>query len=257
MNIYAYSLFSGSRGNSFLIGDGETNILIDAGVSAKRISDALRSVGVMPDSISAVFVTHEHSDHIKGLEMLAKKHAVPVYMTVGTARAAICDARSPVLPCLYAFSGNFTVKIGNFSVKSFTIPHDAAQPVGYIIENDGVKVGFSTDTGCISDEMTENLVGCRAAVIESNHDERLLMMGPYPYQLKLRIISDTGHLSNENAARLASMLCDGGARSILLAHLSEQNNSPDIALADVQSAVGDGVKIAVALPNDVVKLDII
>lgn len=257
MSFFAYSLFSGSGGNCFLVGDENTKMLVDAGVSEKKIDCALRELGASLDDISAIFITHEHTDHVKGLEMIEKHRAIPVHMTEKTARAFIFDPRSPILENLFAHRENFSVTVGNFRVSSFTVPHDAADPVGYIFEKDGVRVGFATDTGHISCEMTENLVGCRAAVIEANHDERALMLGPYPYLLKERILSSDGHLSNSDAAHLAKMLADGGAKSILLAHLSKENNAPSLALSEVKASVGDGVFVGVCEPSGAAELKIL
>ena len=257
MSYFAYSLFSGSGGNCFLVCDESTKILVDAGVSEKKIACALNEIGTSLDEISAIFVTHEHTDHIKGLEMIEKHRPIPVHMTEGTARAFIFDPRSPIFPNLFAHRGNFSVSIGKFTVSSFSVPHDAADPVGYIIEKDGVRVGFATDAGYVTDEMTESLVGCRAAVIESNHDERALMLGPYPYVLKERIMSKSGHLSNSDAAYLAKRLAEGGAKAILLAHLSKENNAPSLALAEVKEAVGSGVSVGVCEPDAVVELKIL
>lgn len=256
MSIFLYSLFSGSGGNCYVVGDGETKMLVDVGVSARRVEQALDGIGLSLDDISAIFVTHEHIDHVKGLETIEKHRKIPVHMTEGTARAFITDASSPIFPALYAHRGNFSVEIGDFKIKSFSVPHDAADPVGYIFEKDGVRVGFATDTGYVSREVEENLVGCRAAVIESNHDVCALMMGPYPPYLKARIASEDGHLSNIDAAILAKKLAVGGARSLMLAHLSRENNEPHLALCEVKNAVGDDVSVVCASPDTVTELKI-
>ena len=249
MSMILYSLFSGSGGNCFLVGDGETKFLVDVGVSARRVETALGEIGYSLDDISAIFITHEHADHVKGLETLEKRRKIPVHMTLKTARAFIFDVGSPIFPSLFAHEGDFSVTIGGFTVSSFPVPHDAACPVGYVFEKDGVRVGIATDTGRVTDEMIKNLVGCRAAVIEANHDERSLMLGPYPPYLKARIASDDGHLSNRDAASLAKLLSDGGLLSLMLAHLSKENNSPSLALEEVTAAVGDGVTVVCSSPD--------
>ena len=252
--IKAYSLFSGSSGNCFYIDAGDEKILIDAGVSARRISCALKALGSSLDDISAIFLTHEHIDHTRGLETISKNHTVPIHATVGTARAIVRSPSSPLIENLYAYRDCFSVGIGALNVSSFPTSHDAAQPVGYTVEKNGVRIGFCTDTGCITETIRENLASCRAAVIESNHDERLLLLGSYPYQLKMRILSEIGHLSNDAAANLASFLSQNGTTSLLLAHLSRENNSPEIALDTVKRAVGNGVRVVAASPDETTEL---
>ena len=270
MTPFAYSLFSGSSGNCYIIGDEKTRILIDAGVSARKISCALSELSLSLSDISAIFVTHEHVDHVKGLEVISKNAKIPVFMTEGCARALIKDKSSHILPVLSMFRGDISAKIGDISVKSFPIPHDASAPVGYVVELCGKKFGFATDAGRVTSEMIERLIGCDAAVIEANHDVGMLKNGPYPYILKERSLSDRGHLSNESCAALARLLAENGTKSLALGHLSAENNLPSLAgdavrravgcgcyIADDDSAENSGVRIVVARRDAPTKIEII
>lgn len=247
----AYTLFSGSTGNCFFAHTEETNILIDCGVSARCVEKALCGLGFSLSDINAVFVTHEHCDHTKGLEIISKYHHIPVYMQEKSARALIHDPSSAILQSLYLYNGEFSVRVGDISVSAFMTPHDSAASVGYIIEADERKIGYVTDMGCILPSVRDALSGCDASVIEANHDVGMLMMGPYPFYLKERIRSEGGHLSNVAAGELAHSLAESGTKSLLLGHLSKENNTPALALDTVRSAVSDfpDLSIAVASPD--------
>lgn len=252
----AYSLFSGSSGNCFFIDCDSTKLLIDCGVSARAAEKALASLGVKIADVSAVFVTHEHIDHTKGLEVLSKRFHIPTYMTELTARALIHDPSASLLKDLYLFDGEYSVKIGGIIVKSFLTPHDSARSVGYTVENDGVKIGFATDMGCVCENVKKALVGCRSALIEANHDLTMLEFGPYPFDLKRRIKGDRGHLSNDDCAELCRFLCENGTKSILLGHLSKENNTPAIAVDTVKRALTEFpvVTVGAASPNEITEL---
>ena len=196
----AYTLFSSSTGNCFFAETENTKILIDCGVSARCAEKALQELGFSLSDINAIFVTHEHSDHVKGLETISKYHHIPIHMQEKSARALIHDPSSAILPSLYLYNGEFSVRVGDFSVSAFRTPHDSAASVGYIIEADERKIGYVTDMGCILPSVRDALSGCDASVIEANHDLGMLMMGPYPFYLKERIRSDEGHLSNVTAS---------------------------------------------------------
>lgn len=255
----AYSLFSGSSGNCFFVDGGETKLLIDCGVSARAAETALRSLGSSLSELSAIFVTHEHCDHTRGLEVISKHHHVPVYMTENTARALISDPSCSLLQDLVLFEGEFSVKIGGLTVTSFFTPHDSALSVGYTVEEDGVKIGFATDMGCLCESVSAALFGCRAAVVESNHDLTMLALGSYPYDLKCRIRGERGHLSNDDCARLCRALASSGTKSLLLAHISKENNTPDLALSATRSALADhpDTIVAAASPTEITELVII
>lgn len=225
------SLFSGSDGNCTAVVCGNDTLLIDAGRSARAIGSALDAAGIAADSVRAVFITHEHSDHISALRVFTKKYRVPVYAAAGTA-----DTVSPLCSCgAERCQPLFSEHIGDMTISSFPTSHDAACPVGYRIdintrEGSHASVGIATDTGIVTDGIRRGLCGCRAVVLESNHDVGMLMSGPYPPQLKQRISSARGHLSNDDSASLAAELALGGTESIILAHISKENNLPDIAL---------------------------
>ena len=238
-------LYSGSKGNSTFISAGGANILIDAGRSAKALCSALKSIGEDIDNIDAIFITHEHNDHISALQVLSHKHRIPIHMLVNSAQVfnGLCDEK--LCECLSLYRGNsFETKVKDLRVKAFPTPHDSRAAVGYRFEFKGdsdetISIAVSTDTGYVTQAMRENLIGCNAVVIESNHDLQMLAEGPYPYELKQRIRSKWGHLSNVDCATLAAELYENGTEHIMLAHLSEENNLPEIAFNEVFTAIAD------------------
>ena len=252
-----HSLYSGSEGNAFLIEAGDALLLIDAGKSAKTLCNAIRELGRDPAEVTAIFVTHEHSDHIRALPVFLKKHPVPVHLPV--ACAARLMREESAVPHLVLHSPIHTEVVGGITVTSFPTPHDSLCSVGYRIEiptESGVlRLGYATDVGHVSKEVEAALTGCDAVVLESNHDEEMLRTGPYPYDLKVRIASRRGHLSNADCAALAARLCETGTKSILLAHLSEENNTPELAFDECYGGIAHkGVRLAVARPDSAVEL---
>lgn len=249
------SLFSGSKGNSVLIESEDAKILIDAGKSARAICSSLAEIGSSIDEIDAIFITHEHTDHVGALEVLLKKHKIPVHI-VGTSATKLLSGKlfeHRDLICTHA--PLFTVTVGGMTVRSFPTPHDSEYSVGYVIEIDGARIGYATDIGHVSNEIRSALTGCESVVLECNYDLQMLMEGPYPYDLKLRIRSDRGHLSNEACSAFASDLCLSGTKHILLAHLSEENNDPSLAFNEVLSAIGnESIDLKVASQYETVKL---
>lgn len=224
------SLFSGSGGNATYIGTSKTGILIDAGVSAKRIETALRQREVEPSSIRAVFVTHEHTDHIAGLRVLCKRYGWPVIASNGTLAALVegdkvcCDHR------LYCMESGQSVSIGDLQIYAFNTSHDSRESFGYHVTDErGKRVAVATDTGCITQTIQDALCGADLVHIESNHDITMLRNGPYPYPLKQRIEGERGHLSNVACAQLLPQLVNNGTSRFTLAHLSEENNLPGLA----------------------------
>ncbi len=252
------TLFSGSSGNSTLIKNESTAILIDAGRNCKAVCAALAELGMSLSDISAVFVTHEHSDHISALDVMMKKHRLPIHITSLSA-PELCK-KPAAAACAAVHSGlYYEVEVGDLYVRSFPLPHDSAAHVGYTVRSaDGDRVGLATDIGHITDEALTNLTGCRLAVIEANHDVDMLKNGEYPYYLKQRILSPRGHLSNENSARLCTAVAEGGAEKIMLAHLSGENNTPSTAFHTVRSALDaagfDAVEIKTAAADCITRL---
>lgn len=250
-DIIAYTLFSGSKGNSALIATKSTQILIDAGVSARALEASLNSLGTSLANISDIFITHDHSDHTRGLETICKKYDVRVHMTKGSAEVILPGALSHEMhekTEIHELTYSYTA--GDINVSSFKTPHDSRASVGYIIKAGGHTIGYATDIGHVTDTIRENLSLADSLIIESNHDVSMLKDGPYPEFLKARILSRYGHLSNEDCASLCAELCEGKAKRILLAHLSEQNNIPEEAFFCVYSALGNiearGITLAVA-----------
>ena len=255
-------LYSGSKGNATFISAGGANILIDAGKSAKALCTALDRIGVSISDIDAIFITHEHNDHVSALRTLSHKHTIPMHMLHCSARKAFYGLHDERLcNCLQLHEGNcFEEKIKGLHIKAFPTPHDSTASVGYrltYLGQDGqeISLAVSTDTGSVTDKMRENLMGCSAVVIESNHDPYMLAAGPYPYELKQRIRSSHGHLSNPDCAALADELCKSGTKHIMLAHLSEENNDPHLAYEVTRSALSaEAVNLRVASPTEPVWL---
>ncbi len=234
-------LFSGSGGNCTYIQGGSTRILIDAGVSTKRIKDGLAYVGCELTDIDALFITHEHRDHIDALPVLMKRCSAPVHMTEASYR------NSGLSLSVCAHESVYEVQVGELTVKSFPLSHDSACCVGYTVSCGGRRVGFMTDTGVITDEAVYELCGCEQVVIECNHDRVMLKNGPYPYYLKERIAGDGGHLSNADCALFCAFLADRGTHDFYLAHLSCENNQPDIAYSAVAGRLsGLNAKVHIA-----------
>ncbi len=221
------SLVSGSSGNSSLITDGNTTLLIDCGISGKKLKERLEEANITPESIDAILVTHEHSDHTKGIGVISRRYNLPVFATEKTLLHTDLGKTDPSL--INIIKANETFEIGSIQVHSFPIPHDAADPVGYSFVAEGKKYTLATDIGFMPDSLLCELCGSRQIILESNHDVEMLKIGDYPFYLKERILSKSGHLSNEITAQTAVMLAKAGTENIMLAHLSNENNTPEIA----------------------------
>src|SRR5882724_2008458 len=239
-------LASGSQGNSALISSATTRVLVDAGLSCRELTRRLRASGEDPSALDAILITHEHSDHIAGLRVLANKYRIPVYMTGATHQAWKREARDSRKaykgqPCsldkLEIFQAGHSFAIGDISITPFTIPHDAVDPVGFTLRVEGVKVSFATDLGYIPASVKHHLRGSDVLLIESNHDLEMLRNGPYPWVVKQRVMSRVGHLSNGALAEFFTTDYDGGAAYVILAHLSEQNNHPELAHREAARAL--------------------
>lgn len=219
------SLASGSSGNAALVSCGDTHVLLDVGISARRITTALKSMGIDPHDISGVLVTHEHSDHVQGLTTLTKQLRIPVYATAPTLRQ-LCY-RVPFLDELCnEVEPGVGFQLGELWTQAFATPHDAAGSVGYTLTGEGRKMTLVTDLGYLTDEVRQAIQGTNLLVCEANHDEDWLRSGAYPYYLKARILGENGHLSNESGAELAALAVESGATQVILAHLSGENNTP-------------------------------
>jgi phosphoribosyl 1,2-cyclic phosphodiesterase len=231
------SLASGSNGNCILIHTGASAMLIDAGISARAILAGMASAGVAEDTIRAIVLTHEHSDHTRGLQTIARRLGVPVIANRATLARA-CGAMSGISTSVLNTGDG--MEIAGVRVNSFAVSHDAAEPVGYHIQFGSRRLGYATDTGIAHPEILRHLRGVDLAIIESNHDIERLQAGPYPAFLKKRILGDAGHLSNAVAADLAlELLRHFAGTEVWLAHLSETNNTPDLALSTVSRCLSE------------------
>lgn len=232
-----YPLFSSSSGNSCFIGSSEAGILIDAGTSCRRLVSALKTCGIEPEAVKAVFITHDHSDHIGALKIFTKNYPVPVYGSKGTVTylenaGIIADGPRNVVD----EKGS---EVAGFYVRAFHTPHDAMESVFYKINTpDGKTACVCTDLGYVPDEIDAELLGSDLVLLESNYDENMLKTGPYPYSLKVRIASELGHLSNTDSAREVRRLIQNGTTRIILGHLSRHNNTPSVAERTLLKTLG-------------------
>ena len=256
-----FTIASGSTGNCTLVRDGDTAVLIDAGISTKRIVTALRELGMLPEQLSGILITHEHGDHICGLNTFIKHYDIPIFAPRTVANhlswsiAGVDDYLTVLLP-------GQDYNLNGLSVLPFRTPHDTPESVGYRLTGSST-FGFCTDFGHVTEEILEGLLGADAAVIESNHDLEMLKNGSYPFALKRRILSERGHLSNDCCGALASELYKNGTRKIILGHLSRENNLPSLAKSCVSgflSAEGVDVEkelvLEVAPEKDILKLSV-
>lgn len=233
------SLFSSSSGNCTYIGTASGGILIDAGVSAKRITEALTRRNIQPESIKAIFVTHEHADHIKGIKVFSSRHHTPVFATEGTidGMQTACVLTDKFTCDVIPESG---MEVCGMFIKRFSTPHDCNESCGYTIEMpDARRIAVATDIGHMTNEIMNAISGCDLVMIESNHDVGMLQNGDYPYYLKRRILSDIGHLCNESCADAVAQLVRSGTTRFFLGHLSEHNNLPDLAYKTSEQALLD------------------
>lgn len=230
------SIASGSSGNCIYTGTDNTGILIDAGISAKRIEQGLASIDRNIKEIKGIFVSHEHSDHIKGIGVLARKHQIPIYGTKGTIEAIKqCTSLGKIDEYLYhVIQAEEQVQIDDLVVKPFAISHDAAEPVAYRMECGEKSAAIATDLGFYNQNIVDKLQNLDVLLLESNHDIHMLQVGAYPYPLKQRILSDRGHLSNESAGKLLCHLLHDDLKAVFLGHLSKDNNYEELAYETVK-----------------------
>lgn len=222
------TLASGSSGNCLLMTDGTTHILVDAGISARRITKALKALDIEPGDISGILVTHEHTDHIAGIATLTKQLSLPVYASHAAGRQL--QYRIAFLEdCLHTFTPGSAFEVGGLGVESFATSHDTEQSVGYAVTCGRRKAAVTTDLGEVTDAVRAGIRGAHLLVCEANHDVEMVRSGPYPYFLKERILGPRGHLCNEDGAVLARRAVEEGAHTVVLAHLSAENNTPQRA----------------------------
>lgn len=246
------ALCSSSKGNSVFVGDNSAGILIDVGCSYKMLKSSLELCGIPFEAIRAVLITHEHIDHVKGLYQLTKNTDLPVYATAGTAEKLISDGRIYNENSLHDSSELSDIPI-DVGVKCFHTPHDSAESAGYTLEFPDQRIACCTDLGAVTDEVRENLKGCRAVYIEANYDPLMLRDNPrYPYPTKQRIASSRGHLSNGDCSRFCGELTACGTTRIILGHLSQENNTPQTAYNAVSNTLAQsGMKCGVDYTLDV------
>ncbi|WP_428609894.1 MBL fold metallo-hydrolase [Sedimenticola sp.] len=218
------SLGSGSQGNATLIESGSTRLLLDCGFAAREAERRLARLGVSPDSLSAILVTHEHQDHIKGVGPLARRYALPVWISHGTFRQNRCG-ELPDAQLIHSHQPPF--QIGSITIQPYPVPHDSREPVQYVFSNDDVRLGILTDAGCITPHIQQVLSGCHALLLEFNHDPQMLAEGPYPPALQRRVGGRLGHLNNDQAASLLAELEHTQLKHLVVAHVSEKNNHPE------------------------------
>ena len=264
MDVKIFSLFSSSTGNSLYIKCGSDEILIDAGMSAKSIETSLNDLNSSLERIKAIFITHEHSDHIKGLKTISKKYAIPIYIPSLCAKTLPAECSPHVVP---NDPGDVWESDG-IRIETHEVPHDSVQCVCFRMELGTKTFGYATDIGHLSHEVQDTVFGCDTVFIESNHDLSMLKNGPYPYVIKQRILGKFGHLSNEECSRFLPYLVRGGTENIVLAHLSTQNNLPEIAFKVARDKLGDNgfsvagdafgadVSLCVASPSKTVRVNI-
>lgn len=247
---------SGSTGNCTLVQAGGERLLIDAGISLRRMCAFLAGEGISPSELSCVLITHEHTDHISGLDMLTKKHGTKV-VAPRTVAARLRGMLPGVEDYIEVIQPWESFRIGEAEVRAFRTLHDTDESVGYRIDAES-SFGLCTDLGCLTDEVLEAMSGVELAVIESNYDEKMLCDGPYPVYLKRRILSGRGHLSNLDAGKLAVHLARSGTQGLILGHLSRENNRPELALEAVSAALkeaGESLRLAAAPPLGVVRME--
>ena len=225
------SIASGSSGNCIYVGSDHTSLLVDVGISKKRIEEGLRSIDRSCQECDGILITHEHSDHIKGLGVISRKHEIPVYCTKGTMEAIQKMNSLGKLPpdLFHVIEADRPFEIGDLQVNPFSISHDAAEPVGYRINQGKKSVGIATDLGYYDEYIVQNLSGLDVLLLEANHDVNMLQVGRYPYYLKQRILGNKGHLSNETAGRLLCRLLHDRLQAVFLGHLSQENNYEALA----------------------------
>lgn len=244
-------LCSGSSGNATYIEAGNARLLIDAGLSCKRITELLERVGVDAQTLSAILITHEHIDHVRGVNILSKKYDIPVYANADTWSVLKAPLRDVAAKNVCVFESDRDFYLAGARILPFSVPHDAVHCVGFTVSAQGHKVGVCTDLGHVDARILSILSGCDLLLFEANHDVDMLMAGSYPYLLKKRILSGNGHMNNDDCGRALVKLHETGVKNVILGHLSQENNYPALAMIAVRSVleeagVANDMQIAVA-----------
>jgi len=239
-------LASGSKGNSIFISDGTASVLVDAGLSGSEIERRLKSKGISPKSLNALIVSHEHADHIKGVGILSRRFGIPVFISRKTRQSGAYLMGKLNDSLIHHFECGSDFNIGSLKIRPFSLSHDAEDPAGFTLSQNGTKIGIATDLGIATSMVKHHLKGCSMLIIEANHDPDMLINGPYPWPLKQRIRNRTGHLSNEESRELLGEIQDDRLSHVILAHLSETNNTPELASRVVGEAVRHRCRLTVA-----------
>jgi len=233
-------LASGSRGNAILVRSGKAAILFDLGVSVRKLKIRMAELGDDLSGLKAVFISHEHTDHIYGLGTFCRKRNAPVFATQGTLDSWLMRE---IANCVAIKAGE-AIAVDGFEVQAFRVPHDAAEPVGFIINDREHKIALATDLGSSNALVQERLKNAEVVILESNHDPQMLRSGPYPWPLKQRIMGKYGHLSNQDCAKLLSRIQNHGLKKAVLAHLSENNNLPELAFRATREMIDDRIELS-------------
>ena len=254
-----FSVASGSSGNCICLGSDQCHVMIDAGISGKRIEEGMNTYDYTTSDMDGVLITHEHSDHIKGLGVVARKYGLPIYATKGTADAILQSSSvGKIDPSLFhVIEAGKTFFIGNLEIYPMSISHDAADPVAYLVSDGRHRVGVVTDLGYYDADIVSHMEGLDALLLEANHDIHMLQVGAYPYPLKQRILGERGHLSNETSGQLLGQILHDGMQHILLGHLSKENNYDELAYETVrlEISLGDNPYRGNDFPIEVAKRD--
>ena len=243
------SLYSGSSGNSFFIQSKEAKILVDAGVSCKKIVEALASLNVSIEDIDGIFVTHEHTDHTQSIGTISKKYGTNIFANKKTWQAMSEQIKKIQEKNMYCFSNNEVFKFKDLEILPFSIPHDAANPCGFSISKDNTKISITTDIGHMDNYVLNNLKNSKLVLLESNYEPEVLKYSRYPYRLKERIASPLGHLSNIEAGKTLNQLMDYGLENAIIAHLSNENNFPELAYKSVLEQIDENKKLHIEVAS--------
>ena len=236
------SIASGSSGNCIYIGSDHHHILIDDGISGKRVREGLKSLDLCPEDLEGILITHEHTDHVKGLGVLARKYQIPIYGTEGTLACLQQDSSLGAFPegLFQPIMKEADFCLGDLTIHPFAVPHDAADPVAYRVTCGNSRAAVVTDLGEFDERIVGELQQLDVVLVEANHDIRMLQVGPYPYPLKQRILSSLGHICNEAAGQLLTRILHDNMKAVFLGHLSQENNYPELALETVKMEITMG-----------------